>query len=700
NYIPFFTASPDPDYASGLDGGTVENVIVDPHDSNIIYAGTWGNAIYKSLDAGKTWFHLTEDLRSPYIYEIAIDPLNSDHLLASVYENGIDQSFDGGNTWSPVAGFDGYSVVYSIDFDSSIPLSDPVRSSTVYAAVRQETIILPTGNIYPGGVWKSTDGGDNWGEVTHTDNGFYQEDYIYDLAIDPNNPSTIYTANHRTGVYKTNNGGDTWFKTSNGLAHQDIRGIQVNPVNGIIYAGIWDGYGFAFSKDGGQNWTMVSSTRQAGLYVYEVQYDPYQPNNVYLTTSTGVFLCKNPSATSTCSIIANEERFVFDLALDLNGPAAENGRTQNLYTGLQHFGLNKSEDGGVIFLPSYKGIRVNIIKAVMVDPSNPDIQFVSAGSRGLFRSTNGGASWLSLHNNLDLEWIMDIAVKPDTFDIIYIGDRYGGLHYTTDLGSTWYSGNTGIRSADSEVVVPETLSSDGGIDQGDYDWMDPVDFQDLMDAMGESSADRATTIYVSTIGFDPSDSNKMFAGKVPGGVSYSNDGGVVWIKSNLTYPDVLDSLVDPSQPQKYLVGIMDNGVKISSDRINWENFKEGLPEGADVYALALQGDGIYLAGTYDGMFRMDRSVGDVWIDLGLDADIRDVIVDPTNSDMIWAATINGLFYGLPTGPEGAYEWTKFDVPDSNNDRFYVIEVIPGTTRDFYVGMDGGDLVRLTEDLLP
>ncbi len=173
-------------------------MIVDPYDSNIIYAGTWEMLYTKVL----TQVNLDSyywGLRSPYIYEIAIDPLNSDHLLASVYENGIDQSFDGGNTWSPVAGFDGYSVVYSIDFDSSISLSEPTRSGTVYAAVRQETIILPTGNIYPGGVWKSIDGGDSWGEVTNKDNGFYEEDYIYDLAIDPNHPSTIYTANHRTG---------------------------------------------------------------------------------------------------------------------------------------------------------------------------------------------------------------------------------------------------------------------------------------------------------------------------------------------------------------------------------------------------------------------------------------------------------------------------------------------------------------------
>jgi hypothetical protein len=67
--------------------------------------------------------------------------------------------------------------------------------------------------------------------------------------------------------------------------------------------------------------------------------------------------------------------------------------------------------------------------------------------------------------------------------------------------------------------------------------------------------------------------------------------------------------------------------------------------------------------------------------------------------MIWAVTLRGLYYGVPTGSEGAYDWTKFDLPNSNNDRMFVIEVVPGA-REFYIGMDGGDLYHLTEDLLP
>jgi photosystem II stability/assembly factor-like uncharacterized protein len=684
-FIPIFMTYQDPDYAYGLDGGTVENVIVDPTNSDIVYAGTWGNGIYKSVNAGATWEHIADGLRSAYIYEIAIDPFDSNHLLASVYEHGIDESFNGGVDWVKADGFPDYAVAYSIDFD-------PVNSNNVYAAIRTQTY----GSTYPGGVWKSIDGGSHWSEVTHTDNGFLEEDYIYDLAIDPRNPQIIYTANHRTGVYKTVNGGVWWDKVSSGLIHQDIRGIQVNPTNGRIYAGIWDGYGFAYSTDGGHSWVNNGWSNGEDLYVYEIQYDPREPTDVYLTTSTGVYFCESPSYSSSCKLIGNEGRFVFDLALDLNASAASNGRTEVLYTGLQYFGLHKSVDGGAKFKPDYEGIRANIINSVMVDPSNPDLQFASSSYRGLFRTKDGGVTWQSLYDVLNLKFIDDIVIDPSTFDIIYIADRYGGIKYTLNEGDTWGSVNSGfIRSESSDAIGDEPTDLDNGIDPGDYEWMDPVDLQDLMDAVGSVDADRASSVNVATIDFDPDYSEKMFAGLNSGGVLYTNNSGAYWHQSNLTYGNVLDSLVDPNQSEKFLIGLENGGVKVSIDRIDWTDIDHNMT-GRDVYALALQAPGVYLAGTDDGVYRYS---GGYWSKLGLNITVRDLVVDPTDSSMIWAVTLRGLYYGVPTGSEGAYDWTKFDLPNSNNDRMFVIEVVPGA-REFYIGMDGGDLYHLTEDLLP
>ncbi len=687
-YFPIFMYQEDPKYAFGLDGGTVVNVIVDPTNSSVLYAGTWGNGIYKSEDAGATWTHKVEGLRSPYIYEIAIDPANPQHLLASVYTHGIDQSFNGGATWAPVGGFDGYYVAYSIDFD-------PVNSQNVYAAIRAAT----QGDVYPGGVWKSTTGGLDWVEVTNTSNGFYEEDYIYDLAIDPNDPNIIYTANHRTGVWKTINGGANWSKMSNGMVDGDIRGIQVAKT-GRVYAGFWDGYGFAYSDNGGVSWTNNSWSDNNNLFVYDIQSDPKQPSTVYLATSTGAYICPNPSAGSTCSVLASPGDFVWDLALDPLGPAAGNGRTTTMYTGIQHFGVQKSDDGGMDFDPSYKGIRANIVESVMVNPANPDIQYVSAYNRGLFRTLDGGTTWKPLHSVLALEFINAIAARPGSLTALYIGDSYGGIHYSLDNGNSWIAGNSGLsRDAAGGDIPPDAVSSGGGIDPNAYGGMDPVDLQDLIDALGVIPTDRAASPNITTIGFDPADSTKMFAGKYGGGVVYSNNSGASWSNSGLTSGNVLDSLVDSSQGQKYLIGLENGDVKVSSDRINWTNLTSEW-SGRDVFALELMAPGVYLAGTDTGVYRMDRSVSSSWASLGLsDESVQDLVVDPSDSDMIWAATLSGLYYGQ-LSDDNTYIWTKLDLVDSNNDRMYVIEVIPGDTREFYIGMDGGDLYHLTEDLLP
>ncbi len=326
----------------------------------------------------------------------------------------------------------------------------------------------------------------------------------------------------------------------------------------------------------------------------------------------------------------------------------------------------------------------------MVNPANPDIQFVSAYNRGLFRTLDGGTTWKSLYYTLGMKFINDIAPRPGSVEALYIGDTYGGINFSLDNGDLWISGNSGLaQNVDDEVNDLDSVSSSGGIDISSYGGMDPVDLQDLMDAMGVVTTDRASVLNVATIGFDPANSTKMFAGRIGGGVVYSNNGGASWSRSDLTNMNVLDSLVDPSQAQQFLVGLENGGVKVSSDRYSWVNLNTGLYD-RDVFALEIQEPGIYLAGTDTGVYRIDRLGSNSWVSVGLtSASVQDLVVDPTNPDMIWAATLSGLYYGVPSG--STYVWTKFDLADSNNDRLFVIEVIPGAIREFYIGMDGGGL---------
>jgi photosystem II stability/assembly factor-like uncharacterized protein len=690
-YFPLFQYNLDPHYAFGLDGGTVEGVVIDPNNPQIIYANSWGSGIYKSTDGGETWENKSVDLRSPYIYDMAIDPANSEHILVSAYEHGVDESNDGGETWHATNDWPGYAVVYSIDFN-------PLDTSIVYAAIREATMYDSNGHAvwWPGGVWKSTNGGTNWHDVTEN-NGFYGDygDYVYDLAIDPNNPDTIFTANHKTGVYMTTNGGDSWGDLSRNLVHRDVRSVQFDPYHNRLNAGLWDEYGYSYFDFSLGQWVSVNWTNANNLYVYEVQIDPNHPNTVYLTTSTGVYRCENPSAGSACSLIAHGGDFVFDLAID-SSATNSNGYSKILYTGLQHFAVHKSTNAGGKFNSIYQGIDANIVKSILVDPRNTDVQFVSSISRGLFRTQDGANYWDALYRVLGLRNINDIVYRPAFDDVYYVGDQNSGVYFTGDGGENWIAGDNGLTREAAEENRAEITVEEEVPPNDVYGWMDPVDYQDLLDAQGGESLDRASTPSVTTLGFDPNNPAYMFAGKDGSGLVYSNNYGQLWNTSNISYGTVRDSMVDYNGGSPlYFAGFNVYGVMKSSDRVNWSTMNNGLHANPYIYSLELHPSGAYLAGTNSGIYKWN---GGSWVQKGIGyKSVVGIAVDPNNSNSIWAAVYN---VGLYHSTDGGETWSAYTPTAGELDRplintkFLSFVAIPNTS-EFYIGSDGGGLIHFT-----
>lgn len=678
-YFPLFVREENPYYYYGLDGGTVEGVVIDPNDSNTLYANSWGAGVYKSVDGSVTWVNKSNGLQSAYIYELAVDPSNSSHVLASDYEHGISQSLDGGETWTQTSGLLPGSVIYSIDFNPSNP-------NIVYVALREPTYVVDGHSVYPGGVFKSEDGGSTWSEKS---NGL-PEDYVYDLAIDPNNPSIMYTAMHRTGVYRTTDGGQSWQSKNSTLIDGDARSVSVTPDSSRVYVGFWDGYGFSYSTNHGDSWVSVNWSNGADLYVYEVQADRNHPSSVYLTTSTGVYLCENPTASSSCRSVAHDGKFVFDLTLDVNGPRNATGYTEVMYTGLQHFAIFKSTDAGSNFEPNYKDIRANIINAMIVDPTNPAIQYVSSEGRGLFKTVDDGATWTMLHDALPVEYVNELVFRPEQPNVIYAGTRYDGVQISYNNGTIWSPGNGGLSRAvgeEGEVGTFEPVPADI------YDWMDPVDLENLLAAQQSDAGARAASSYdVTTIGFhlDPALSQYMFIGTNGAGVKLSTNSGLNWSNSGLTSGAVTDSMVNPfTANNNYFVSLDGEGVRASTDRSTWYVMNSGLP--ANVYALAfIPSTTTYFAGTADGIYRAPN-VGADWSFVGLDnLKVTDIQVDPSDPAQLWATTDKGLYHSGDSGQS----WSAYPLPGLLNQNLLTIVPIPGTT-EFFVGTSGGDYYRLT-----
>jgi len=231
-------------------------IAVDPNDANIVYTGTGdrnfggsshlGNGIYKSLDAGNTWSQ-SGLIDESIVADIIINPDNSQHIYAATLGNvfdtnqdrGVYKSLDGGATWD--------NVLFVSDSSGAIDLiMDHTNPEILYVSfqnrVRTETISLVSGPDV--GIYKTVNGGTDWVELS---SGLpTTEQSRIGLAISPTDHNKIFACYTDTSldildVYKSINGGTTWTPMNahtNGLP-EDAQGgfgwyfgeIYQNPYN-------------------------------------------------------------------------------------------------------------------------------------------------------------------------------------------------------------------------------------------------------------------------------------------------------------------------------------------------------------------------------------------------------------------------------------------------------------------------------------
>lgn len=184
---------------------TLGALIVD-WETNTIWLGTGesnssrssyaGNGMYKSVDAGKTWQHLGLD-ETHHIGRIVLHPTNKDivwvaavgHLYSNNQERGVFKTTDGGTTWK--------KTLFLNDSTGAIDLEiDPSNPDILYAAMweRDRKAWNFKGNGKSSGIYKSSDGGENWTLITTGTNGFPNDAGVgrIGLAISSQNPSKLF----------------------------------------------------------------------------------------------------------------------------------------------------------------------------------------------------------------------------------------------------------------------------------------------------------------------------------------------------------------------------------------------------------------------------------------------------------------------------------------------------------------------------
>jgi photosystem II stability/assembly factor-like uncharacterized protein/pimeloyl-ACP methyl ester carboxylesterase len=303
--------------------GGVYSLVVDPANSNIVYAGTSIGSVYKSTDGGSSWNQSSTGLTDTAIRALVIDPHNSSVLYAGTTSFGIYKSTNGGASWAVAnTGLPTNNGVMALAIH-------PVNSSTLYAvsgpnfgdvyrttngggswnavltgqgplAQCASVAIAPTSpvTIYAGSygfVYRSTDDGVTW----NNPNYFGPPNHFRILVPDPSISTTIYAA-VSIFAYKSTNSGSNWTRLPDIPSKAAILALTIDPTHSAtIYAAI--GTEVYKSSDGGTNWSALNGGLTSAN-VNALAMDS-SGNNLYAGTDAGVFTYRNVSSQNVNPLI-------------------------------------------------------------------------------------------------------------------------------------------------------------------------------------------------------------------------------------------------------------------------------------------------------------------------------------------------------------------------------------------------------------
>ncbi|HUR10007.1 MAG TPA: hypothetical protein VM012_01485 [Flavitalea sp.] len=266
---------------------------------NTFYFGATGGGVWKTTDGGSNWKNVSDKYFGSTIGAVAIAPSDESVVYAGEGENtmrgnvseglnGMWRSDDGGRSWKNIGLKDGRHIVRIV--------IHPRNPDIVWVAVMGHLF----GPNEERGIYRTTDGGKSWKRVLFVNN----QTGASDLVMEPGNPRVLYAGTWRlirtpyslesggdgSGIWKSTDGGDTWINltTSKGLPKGvwGITGIAVSVSNPEkVYALIENAKGGLYmSNDGGTTWTLQSSDnniRQRAWYYTKVFVDPKNENVVY-----------------------------------------------------------------------------------------------------------------------------------------------------------------------------------------------------------------------------------------------------------------------------------------------------------------------------------------------------------------------------------------------------------------------------------
>lgn len=517
-------------------------------EANTRQSSSWGDGVYKSTDAGKTWQLMgLRDTKS--VARIVIDPNNADivyvaaqgHLWGPNAERGVFKTTDGGRTWNKVLFVDENTGATDL-------VIDPANPQVLYAATyqRQRRTWGFNGGGPGSGIHKSTDGGATW---TKLSNGLPKGEMgRIGLSIYASDPKVVYATVEAhapdAGIYRTNDAGATWEKTSSLNTRPNYYSqIRIDPSNKDRVYTLGSNRGFYFSNDGGKAFTELFSNVHGEDHALWI--DPVDGNHMVIGGDGGVSITWDRGRTWDFRRNMPLGQF-YEIDVDNSIPFRVCG-------GLQ--------DNGVWCVPSAVRNRNGIADRDAWNIGGGDgfhAHFDPTDDRMVIQSSqNGNVAWVNI------ETLERQGVRPGTGDraanppAATPGSAYRWNWDTPIVNSrhdpkTWYMGaqylfkSTNRGSSWTKMSGDLTLSID----------------RDSLKMMGRTVARDALSRHdgqsnygsLTAIGESPLSALVIYTGSDDGQVQVTRDGGKTWtnITKNLGAPD--QTYVSAVLPSKYKAG--------------------------------------------------------------------------------------------------------------------------------------------------
>ena len=631
-----------------FDGPTGDNqpiasigaVAVAPSNPSVVYAGsgeadmrsdiTYGNGMYKSTDAGKTWAHIgLEDSRQ--IGRIVVDPHNPDialvaalgHAYGPNHQRGVFRTTDGGRNWN--------QVLYKDDDTGAIDLAlDPQDARIVYASLWQTR--RPPWNVYPpsngpgSGLYKSTDGGVTWRSLQGNGLPSVGLGHI-GIAVAPSDARRIYLIvdAREGGLYRSDDAGANWVRAAS--EHRIwgrgwyFGGVTVDPQNAdIVFVCNTSIYK---STDGGHTFTAFKGAPGGDDY-HTVWIAPEDSMRMAVSSDQGSIISLNGGRTWSSWYNQPTGQF-YHVSADTRFPYWLYGAQQDsgamTVPSRSNFAAPSEREWHPVGLGGESG-------TIVPDPGDPNIVFGGTVSRFNLASNQeqdvspavdaGGPSGSASFKNTPFRntWTLPLAFSPADRHKLYFAHQ--SLFRTINGGKSWDEISPDLTR--ENPAVPSTL--------------DPIT------AGSGLASPRKGVIY--SIAPSPLDPNLIWAGTDDGLVHLTLDDGRHWqnvtpqaltpwskvgtIEASRFHKNTAYAAVDRHRLddlRAYIYRTRDGGK-------HWQLASQGIPQGAYVNVVRedRQRAGLLYAGTELGMF-VSFDDGDAWQPLQLNlplASVRDIAV--------------------------------------------------------------------------